>query len=343
MRAFYSLKKRRLNWLKVARYAALALVALALVAAITIWRVYESNIRPLDHDQTPYNVVIPSGSTPIQIGNQLKTAGLIRSPWAFEWYTRFHGQERKLQAGTYAIKSSESVAQIATTMEQGKIVRNLVIILPAQRLDQIKDAFTTAKFDKSAVDKAFDPAQYNDISVLSDKPASASLEGYLYPDTFQRDPSTDPAVIIRESLQEMNQHVTPDIRSAFASEGLSVYQGITLASIVEQEVSKPADRTQVAQVFLSRLKQGTVLGSDVTYFYSQHVKDTAYDTTSNKGLPPGPISNVSDNSLQAVAHPASTNWLYFVTGDDGTTYFSTTLDEHNQQIQKYCHKLCTQP
>lgn len=339
--AFYSLKRaKRPNWLRLIAGIVLIAIAVAAVSGVVGYSHYRKNLQPRDNDQTTYNIVIPTGSTPRQIGSQLKTAGLIRDGHTFELYVRLHNLTSKLQAGTYSISSSMSVQQIAGMIAKGQIVKNLVIILPAQRLEQVKDVFVNAKFDRAAVDKAFSADQYRDIPVLADLPAGASIEGYLYPDTFQKDTTTDPAVIVRQSLEEMDKHVTPDIKASFAAEGLNVYQGITLASVVEQEVSKPQDRTQVAQVFLSRLKANMPLGSDVTYFYSQKVGDTAYDKTTNLGLPPGPISNVTDSSLQAVAHPAGTHWLYFVTGDDGTTYFSQTLDEHNQQVQKYCHKLC---
>src|SRR5262249_42553942 len=155
-------------------------------------------------------------------------------------------------------------------------------------------------------------------------PSGANLEGFLFPDTFQKDANTNPQVIVQESLTEMGQHLTPSIRASFAREGLTVYQGVTLASIVEQEVSNDSDRAQAAQVFLSRLKSGMPLGSDVTAFYGALLAgvkpsttyDSRYNTLLHKGLPPGPISNVSDSSLQAVAHPAKTSWLYFVTGDN---------------------------
>jgi UPF0755 protein len=140
----------------------------------------------------------------------------------------------------------------------------------------------------------------------------------------------------------MQHHLTTDIRNGFAAQGLSVYQGVTLASMVEKEVSKPGDRAQVAQVFISRLRQGMRLGSDVTVFYARSINDNSYDTTTHTGLPPGPIAAVSDGALQAASHPAGSNWLYFVTGDDGTTYFSQTFEQHQEYVQKYCHKLCSQ-
>jgi UPF0755 protein len=216
-------------------------------------------------------------------------------------------------------------------------------------LDQIKTSFVRAGYSSQAVDAAFNSAQYAASPALADKPAGASLEGFLYPDSYQKDANTDASTIVSESLKEMEQHLTPDIRAAFAAQGLSVYQGVTLASIVEQEVSKTSDRTQAAQVFLTRLHTGMALGSDVTAFYGARINgqapsttyDSPYNTLLHKGLPPGPISNVSESSLEAVAHPASTDWLFFVSGDNGNTYFSRTVEEHEALTAQYCHKLCS--
>ena len=339
--ALYRLSRRRkLPWKRIVLGIAGLVVVAAVVAGLVAWRKYESAIRPLDNDQTAYTIIIPSGSSSRDIGNKLKTAGLIRQPWAFVWYVYLHGLGTKLQAGTYSIKSSQSIPQIAGNIANGRIIKNLVVILPAQRLDQIKDVFKNAKFDPAAVDKAFDADQYRDIPVLADLPKGASLEGYLYPDTYQKDTDTDPSTIIRESLQEMDTHVTADVKAAWSAEGLNSYEAISLASIVENEVSRPSDRQQVAQVFLARLKQGMRLQSDITANYAASIGDDAYNLYNHDGLPPGPISNVSDVSLQAVAHPAATSWLYFVTGDNGITYFSSTSQEHEKLVQQYCHKLC---
>ena len=121
-----------------------------------------------------------------------------------------------------------------------------------------------------------------------------------------------------------------------------------MASIVQKEVSDPSDQRQVAQVFLKRLKEGTVLGSDVTFLYiakkegrSPSVNDPSpYNTRKNGGLPPGPIANFHLSALQAVANPASGDFLYFVAGDDGKTYFSRTEAEHDANVAAHCKKLC---
>ena len=115
-------------------------------------------------------------------------------------------------------------------------------------------------------------------------------------------------------------------------------------------MSKQSDRSQAAQVFLKRLKSDISLGSDVTAYYGALLAgqkpsvnyDSPYNTHLHKGLPPGPISNVSASSLNAVAHPADTDWLFFVTGDDGTTHFTRTLEDHEAATAQYCHKLCSE-
>jgi UPF0755 protein len=123
---------------------------------------------------------------------------------------------------------------------------------------------------------------------------------------------------------------------------------VILASIVEKEVSSSADRQKAAQVFLKRLRMSMMLGSDVTAYYGAdeaglpHTvdSDTPYNTRLHGGLPPGPIGNTSKSSLQAVADPATTDYLYFVAGDDGVTYYSKSLDEHNANVKAHCQKNC---
>ncbi len=146
----------------------------------------------------------------------------------------------------------------------------------------------------------------------------------------------------------MQERLNPDIRAAFTKRGLTVHQGVILASITEQEVSNASDRPVVAQVFLKRMQDGMQLGSDVTAFYGAIIAgkeptvfyDSPYNTRIHNGLPPGPISNVSASSLQAIANPAGTNYVYFVAGDDGKTYFSNTLAEHEALTKEHCKKLC---
>jgi len=322
-----------------------------IVAGIFVARhVYDDGLKPVNNDTHSQVFTIKSGSSSTTIAKQLAAQHLIRSAWAFELYVHSKQLSAQLQAGTYAFSPSEGTPAIIKTLTKGSVTTNLVTILPGRRLDQVRADLINDGFSPAAVDSALQPAHYADLPALAYKPAANSLEGMLYPDSFEKTASTDPSVIIRESLTEMGQHLTPALQAAFASENLTAYQGLILASIIEKEVSKPTDRTQAAQVFLDRYKNGSMLGSDVTAFYGAILAnktpsvtyDSVYNTRLRTGLPPTPISTVSDNSLQAIAHPANTMWAYFVAGDDGTTYFSTTQTEHDAQAAKYCHKLCSQ-
>jgi len=328
------------------------LLVVLLGAIITIRQYYFANLKPVSDSQKTIILNIPSGSTVSQIGNILQNHKLISSSWVFEWYVHSDNLNNQLEAGTFALSPSDSVATIASIIASGHVAEGTVTIIPGTTIAQISNSLINDGFSIANVKAALNPAQYSNLPIIADKPANVdTLEGLLYPNTFDKTSTTSASTIIAESLQEMGQLITPSLQAAFAAEGLSVYQGITLASIVEQEVSKPSDRAQVAQVFLSRLKQGIPLGSDVTANYGAVVNNqlpslsynSPYNTLIHTGLPPTPIGTVGISALDAVAHPAATNWLYFVTGDNGVTYFETTLTQHNADTAMYCHKLCSQP
>lgn len=347
------MRRSRGSW---RRWAVLPVILLLLIAggAILAKHTYNQYLQPVSSDSTSRQVTIQSGSTTKQIGAKLQSEHLIRSAWAFELYVHGKGLGSKLQAGTYALAPNQGTIGIVKTLTKGAVQTNLVTIFPGRRIDQVRADLINAGFSPGSVDKALQPDQYSDLPVLAYKPAGVNtLEGLLYPDSFQKDAATNPSVIIRQSLQEMGGYLGPDLQTAFANEGLQPYQAIILASIIEKEVANPGDRTQAAQVFLKRLSLNMPLGSDVTAIYgainagqtqlsqaAMLAYDTPYNTLLHQGYPPTPIGSVSNSSLQAVAHPANTDWLYFVSGDNGNTYFSHTAAEHDQQAQTYCHKLC---
>lgn len=327
------------------------LVVLLAAGIIFARSLYNRDLQAVSDSPKTQIFTVNSGSSVKTIAVDLEKAHLIRSAWAFQLYIHSKEFGSNLQAGTYALSPNQNVSSIVTTLTKGKVATRLVTILPGRRIDQVRADLINSGFTPASVDRALNPDLYGDLPVMAFKPSSVNtLEGLLWPDSFQKDPNTDPSVIVRESLIEMGQHLTPSLQAAFASENLTTYQGVILASMVIQEVNKPSDQPQVAQVFLSRLKSNSTLGSDVTARYGAVIAgqppsltyDSPYNTLIHKGLPPTPISTVSDNSLNAAAHPASTNWLYFVTGDNGTTYFSTNLQDHQAQAQQYCHKLCGQ-
>lgn len=316
------------------------LLAVVVIGSLWVHRSYNDDLRAVSGDTTTSYVTIASGTPPTDIAQLLYDEGLIRSTDAFQWYITSHNERDKLQAGTYRLSPSMSTPEIVTKLVNGEVATDLVTILPGQTLNDIRKTFITAGFKVTEVDAALRPKQYAKHPALADNPKDATLEGFLYPDSYQKSASTDPSEVVEAALDQMQRHLTTKIRSGFANQGLGVYEGVTLASMVEKEVAKQTDRDQVAQVFLKRIRQGMRLGSDVTVFYAREINDFSYDTTERKGLPPGPISTVSDSTLNAVAFPAKTAWLYFVSGDNGKTYFSKTFEQHQQYIDKYCHKLC---
>ena len=324
---------------KVVLAAAVLLAILLAGSAFLVRKAYDSNLQPLSSSNQGIIVTIEPGSTPSQIAEDLKSKGLIKSDWALEWYVRNHNLRDKLKAGTYLFKPSQSVPEMVQQIADGKVATDLVTILPAKRLDQIRTALIKSGFTEQQVDAGLAPEQYESHPALTDKPKGASLEGYLYPESFQKDSKTSVSKIIEQSLDEMHRNLTPDIRQAFNKQGLTVHQGIVLASIVEIEVGNRQDKDKVAQVFFKRYRQDMLLQSDATNAYAK--KDPAYDSYKHMGLPPGPISNVTEDSLKAVGFPAQTDWLYFVSGDDGVTHFSKTLEEHEALTEKYCKNLCS--
>jgi UPF0755 protein len=309
---------------------------------------YISSLQPVSNSNEEVVVTVPVGATTPQIGSLLENSGLIRSTVSFEIYTRLNNSRGKLQAGGYKFTPSQSVPNIVEQLVNGNVATDLFTILPAQRLDQLRAAFVSAGYSQSEVQEAFKPSNYDGHPALEGKPADANLEGYLYPDSYQKTNQTTVQQIIKASLDEMADALTDDLRAQYQAQGLNLFEAITIASIVEREVSSNEERAIVAQVFLKRYSEGIRLGSDPTALYGALLvgiepsvrADTPYNTRLYEGLPPGPINNVSVSSLEALAYPADTDYLFFVSGDDGKTYFSKTLAEHEALTAKHCIELC---
>ena len=335
--------KRRLLK-KISRQTAIIILAVILAIGGLV-NYFNHELKPVSNSQTEHLFVVKSGDTVTTIASNLEKQHLIRNALALKIYA----YRTELQAGTYSLTSNLGTVEIVKIITKGKVATKLVTILPGRRIDQVRADLINNGFTPANVDAALLPDQYRDLPIMAYMPANVnSLEGLLWPDSYQKIADTDAAVIVREALTETGLHLTSDVKAIFKTQGLSTYQGLTLASIIVKEVSNPSDQAQAAQVFLSRLKLGMQLGSDVTAIYgsvmagmdSSLTYDTPYNTLIHTGLPPTPISNVTASALTAVTHPAATNWLYFVAGDNGTTYFSTNLKDHQALTKQYCHKLC---
>lgn len=309
---------------------------------------YEHSLEPVSSSNSGVYFTVTPGSGLHTVSSKLKNAGLIRSSRAFETYTRSHELPDKIQAGTYILSPSMSVKQIIEKIVNGDVAKNLLTILPQKRLDEVKQTFGAAGYSPSQIEIAFNPDTYSGHPALASRPSGATLEGYLYPDSFEKLTDTPAQTIIRESLDEMNKHLTADVLNGFAAQSLTTYRGITLASIVAQETDDPVFQPMVAQVFMNRLRNGMALQSNVTANYAADIAgkprdlsiDSPYNTYLHIDLPPGPISNVNSSALDAVAHPSSNDYLYFVAGDDNKIHFSRTQAEHDDAVRKYCIKKC---
>lgn len=323
------------------------------VSAFSFAYWYQSNLKPLTNNSSEALVNIRQGATATEIGELLQREYVIKSSFAFDLYTRLNGHRDDMQAGSYKLDSSSSVQEIVAKLVKGDVSTDLVVVLPARRIDQVKSDFIDAGFDREEVNAAFNVDNYASHPVYKYIHEGVSLEGFIYPDSYQKSTQTSPGEVITAALNELNDALTPELRNKFAEKGLTVYQAITLASIIENEVTAASgDRPIVAQVYLKRLAEGIPLQADPTAQYGTLFAtgttdgwleyDTPYNTYLHTGLPFGPISNVSKSSLEAVANPAQTDYLYFVAddNDENTTHFARTLAEHEQNTARYCQVKC---
>lgn len=318
----------------------LAACGFAVVAAV-VYVEYRLGLQPVAAAGAARQFTVKSGENAPRIADHLAEAGLIRSRNAFITYVNFHGLRARLKLGNYQLSPTASAADIADTLAGGHTVTERLLVPEGYRLTQIAKALKDVGVSDSAFQAAL--AAPHSQSFLAGKPAGVSLEGYLFPDSYHIDPSIDAKVLVDAMLDNFGTRVGSDYTQAFAAQGLTLHQGLTLASIVEREVNIPADRPIVAQIFLKRFKSGQTLGSDVTTIYAAELLgkpfdinlDSPYNTRRFPGLPPGPICSPGLSALDAVAHPATTDYLYFLSGKDGKTYFAKTYPQHQQNIDKY--------
>ena len=329
---------------------AVMLTLAVLAAAAVLW--YSWSLSPHGGQESTQRVAVASGDGLSSIGDDLEKRGLIRSSVAFQIYGRLHGDYRDIKAGGYIISNNQSVKTILDMLTRGEHGTFRVTILPGMTLKQLADpsvenSLADQGYSQHEIEQAFD-ATYRS-KLLADKPAGASLEGYIYPETYQVSADETLQDVFERTFDELYSKLQRDgLLERFSAQGLTLHQAITLASIVQKEVSNETDQKQVAQVFLKRYKESMVLGSDVTFIYAAEQDgvtptvdyDSPYNTRKYPWLPPGPIANMNYSALRAVANPAEGDFLYFVAGDDGHTYFSRTEAEHDAAVAAHCHVLC---
>ncbi len=321
------------------------ILGLLLIAAAVVigWYIYSLTPRTTD-DQ--YSVIsVKQGSSTVQIAQELEKQKVIRSSKAFSLYVKL-SRTKSLQAGEYRLSSRQSVKTIVDTISGGKVTTVNVLVSPGLRLDQILTALEKEGYEKADLEAAL--VTVRDHPLLKDVPKDTKLEGYLFPDTYQIGPSTTAEELFRLMLDNFQKQITADLLAQIQGQGLTLKQAVIMASIVQKEVKDEKVQPTVAQVFIKRFKIDMMLGSDVTYMYVGGLTgktvdpslDSPYNTRRFKGLPPTPISNFNLSALNAVANPSKTDYLYFVAGDDGQTYFSKTVEEHEALVERHCKTLC---
>jgi len=329
---------------------ALGLFVIAAVASIG-W--YFASLRPVDpNDASQVRVVIEPGEGSAAIMAKLKEKRLIHSELAARVFVDLNGAKSKLQAGGYVLTRQQDVAEIVEHISTGKTDEINVTILPGLTLKdladpEVKGSLAAQGFSAEEIKTAFD-AEYSS-PLLADKPADQTLEGYIFPETYRTSAGDGLKSVVQRSMDDLYvQLQTKGLIEKFKARGLNIHQALTLASIVQEEVSDPTTQRQVAQVFYKRLASGMVLGSDVTFEYAANQLgvtpavdiESPYNTRQHPGLPPGPIANMNTSALEATADPAPGDYLFFVAGDDGVTYFSRTVEEHEANAAAHCKRLC---
>lgn len=337
----------------------------------------ESNEKEANSVCEYQTIEVTAGESVKEIANNLKQADLIRNPLAFELYARINNLHAKLKTGKYSFRKTMSARAIAKQLVNGVVSSDVfnLTILPGTNLlgDKGKSQtgiihqFRTLGYSEEEINQALTKhydnpvlkGLYADETKLSNPeiPVKLALEGYLYGETYQFYNHEKLENVITTILNQFNDVVVSNqLEEKFKARGLSLREGIILASIIQKE-ARTEDMPGVSMVFQNRLKQGIALGSDVTATYAADITgidrtnatnadilavNSLYNTRKFPGLPPGPIAVPSKAALLAVAEPDSSkaSMLYFLTGDDGLMYYSSTDAEHNQKIRDHCQKLC---
>ena len=335
--------KKRSNK-KIILFSLLGLIVLILSAII--W--YNVELSPVDSKRTDLvKVTIESGTGPKAIGQLLKDKGVIRNMTAYTIYIRLEKAQISLQAGTYRLSPAESTPEIVKHLTNGNVDTFKVTFLPGATLAENRKVLLDVGYSSKEVETALTATYASPL--FTTKPASADLEGYIYGETYAFSAGVAVQDILARTFAEYTQVIKDnDLVAKFQSHGLTLYQGITLASIIQRESTKGSE-AQIAQVFYLRIGQNMPLGSDVTYQYIADKTgvardpnlDSPYNTRRYAGLPPGPIATPGLGSLRAVATPAVGDYLYFLSGDDNVTYYSHTLAEHEANISAHCKIKCS--
>ncbi|HEX5033690.1 MAG TPA: endolytic transglycosylase MltG [bacterium] len=288
------------------------------------------------------SVYLPRGSSLSQIATLLEQEKLIRSAWSFKLLARWKGQANQLKAGEYVFAEGPSAAEVLDKIVRGDRLIRKITVPEGYSFAQIAALIEQAGIaPRTEVMKHFrDPSLLAELGF-----AAPSLEGYLFPATYEYDRQTKVPDLLKEMIAHFKRS-TANLAARASAAGWTWPQLVTLASLIEKETGQAAERPLISSVFQNRLRIGMPLQTDPSVIYGLANFDGnlrredlrnphPYNTYVHIGLPPGPIASPGLASLEAVLAPAASNYLFFVSKGDGTHFFSSTLDEHNAAVAKY--------
>jgi UPF0755 protein len=305
---------------------------------------------------------VDTGQSANDITASLVTAGLLNNAELFLNYLRYFGLDSHLEAGDFLIDPTLTIPELAATLTDAQAREITLRFIEGWRLEEMANylqqtqpaAINADEFQAIAQRQTpFDLSRYDFLASL---PPEATLEGFLFPDTYQIPLDADAAYLVDLMLTNFGERVTPEMRQAFGAQGLALREAVTLASIVHREAVLAEERPLIAGVFLNRLRTDTLLQADPTVQYAVGYQpdaltwwknplsladlqlDSPYNSYLYSGLPPGPIASPGLDSLQAVANPTLTDFIFFVANCDGNTpgshTFSVTYEEHLANVER---------
>jgi len=300
---------------------------------------------PLDPAGAAQTFFIEDGESVITVAYDLEERGFIRSADAFLTYLIYSGLDTSIQSGEYQLNPAMSALQIAHELQDATLDEVRFVILPGWRAEEIAASLSTSGL---AIETDQFMAALNTSAGYDFLTGSSSLEGFLFPDSYILPRTASANDVLLEFVRRFSQNLTREVQLGFENQGLSTYQAVVIASIVERESVHYDEAPLIVSVYLNRVRAGIKLEADPTVQYGigynavqstwwtnpLSANDLAFDSPFNTyiyaGLPPGPIANPSLSVLQAVAFPAETDFYFFRAKCDGSGYhaFAVTFEEH---------------
>jgi UPF0755 protein len=302
----------------------------------------------------PVLFVVKSGENAATVSQRLAEMGLVSDADLLRYYMRYKGLDNNIEAGNFTLTHAMTIPQVAVALSDAAPDEIKWRAWEGWRLEQIAEslsqqpnlAFDQAEFMRLTGPGARGSSSY---SFLSELPPNASLEGFLFPDTYRLTYQTSTDKIVDRMLSQFEQKITPQMRADATANGLTLYQVITLASIIEREGVHDDERPTIASVYLNRLAINMNLDADPTTQYAiatsdnwwpplnfdPHTIDDPFNTYNVPGLPPGPIANPGLASINAVIYPAQTQYFYFRAKCDGSHYHNFAVT-YSEQVANGC-------